>query len=469
MKLAGLVLLNTAVLFAGPLENTLATGRKALANDGIDTAWKLAQQALADAPESAEVHEFAGEVHFRRGEIGPADEEFKAAVEWNPRFALAWWGLGRVADCAAMNKTALDDYHRAYELNPNDVRILARWIPRLKGLERADALARYQKLLEKGAADGTGDAKQLEEVRQGQELAKALDGHPATALVSPYKAAVVPLETFVSAATHERTYGLEVLMNGNPVRLVLDTGAAGVVLSHAAAERVGLERITGGVVAGFGDNAKATSGYRAIAKRLQIGEVEYHDALISVGDQNYMGIQDGLIGTNVMDEFQLTLDFARGKLRLDPLPNFHPGGELPDRTVNPQMANATRVFRFGHLLLVPVKVGNAAERLFVLDTGAARTLISYKLAAEAGQLNRDEKTGLQGMSGRVSDVYRTGNLVLRFGGFEQRNLSMTALDTWQLSHNLGTEISGFLGLPLLDLFTITIDYLDGLVKFERAQ
>jgi hypothetical protein len=44
---------------------------------------------------------------------------------------------------------------------------------------------------------------------------------------------------------------------------------------------------------------------------------------------------------------------------------------------------------------------------------------------------------------------------------------MTAFDTWELSHKLGTEISGFLGLPVLDLFTLTIDYRDGLVKFER--
>ena len=42
-----------------------------------------------------------------------------------------------------------------------------------------------------------------------------------------------------------RRYGLEVLVNGNPVKLVLDTGAAGIVMSRAAAERAGLGRIAG--------------------------------------------------------------------------------------------------------------------------------------------------------------------------------------------------------------------------------
>ncbi|MGP0076439.1 MAG: aspartyl protease family protein [Bryobacteraceae bacterium] len=469
MRLAGLILLIAAALCAGPVDDTLATGRKALANDGIATAWKLAQKALGDAPESAAAHEFAGEVHFRRGEFGEADEEFKAAVEWNPRFALAWWGLGRVAECNAMNKAAVEDFHRAYELNPNDSRILARWISRLRGQERADALRRYEAMLKASSANGAGDPKELGELRQREELAQALNGRPAMALASQYKTTEVPLRAFVNGATHVRTYGLEVLVNGNPARLVLDTGAAGIVLSHPAAVRVGLERVTGGTVRGIGDNAKLTGGYRAIAERFRIGDVEYRDAVISVADQAFEEIEDGLIGTNVMDEFQITLDFAGGKMRLDPLPNYHLGGELADRTVSPQMESAVRVFRFGHLLLVPARVGNASNRLFVLDTGAAHTLISYELAAAVSNLNRDDKNGLRGLNGRVGDVYKTGDLVLAFAGFEQKNLGMTAFDTWQLSHQLGTEISGFLGLPVLDLFTLTIDYIDGLVKFERKQ
>src|ERR1700691_6667603 len=130
MKGPSLIILSAALLCAGPLDDTLATGRKALAADGVATAWKLAQKALGDAPESAEAHEFAGEVRFRRGEFSEADAEFKAALEWDPRSALAWWGLGRVAECTSMNKTAVEDFRRAYQLNPNDPRILATWMYR---------------------------------------------------------------------------------------------------------------------------------------------------------------------------------------------------------------------------------------------------------------------------------------------------------------------------------------------------
>ncbi len=135
MRLQCLSLLSTALLCAGPLDDSLATGRKALANDGVATAWKIAQKAIADAPQSAAAHEFAGEVRFRRGEFTEADAEFKAAIEWDPRFALAWWGLARVAECASMNKTAVEDLRRAYELNPKDPRIVAAWISRLRKAE----------------------------------------------------------------------------------------------------------------------------------------------------------------------------------------------------------------------------------------------------------------------------------------------------------------------------------------------
>jgi len=178
------------------------------------------------------------------------------------------------------------------------------------------------------------------------------------------------------------------------------------------------------------------------------------------------GIEDGLIGSDVFSEFLVTLDFGGGKLRLDPLPGYRPGDELQDRVESPEMRDAARVFRFGHMLLLPVRVGSR-EGLFLLDTGAARTMMSYDLAAEVSKLNHDDKTSIGGLSGKVGDVYQTGNVMLEFAGFAQKNLAMTAIDTWEISHRLGTEMSGFLGLPVLDLFTLTIDYRDGLVKFVR--
>ncbi len=101
------VLLATPVLFGADAGDTLALGRKALQNDGVATAWRLAQKATSDAPDSAAAHEFAGEVLFRRGQFAQAEAEFSQAAKLDPNFALAWWGWARVSECSSMYKTAV--------------------------------------------------------------------------------------------------------------------------------------------------------------------------------------------------------------------------------------------------------------------------------------------------------------------------------------------------------------------------
>src|SRR5262249_23091396 len=106
------------------VEDTLALGRKALSNDGVTTAWKISQKALAASPDSAAAHEFAGEVLFRRGEFERSQAEFQQAVKIDPKYARAWWGLARIASCTSMDKTADELYRRAHEFDPRDPRLL---------------------------------------------------------------------------------------------------------------------------------------------------------------------------------------------------------------------------------------------------------------------------------------------------------------------------------------------------------
>jgi len=166
----------------------------------------------------------------------------------------------------------------------------------------------------------------------------------------------------------------------------------------------------------------------------------------------------------------MTLDFTGGKLRLEPLPDYRPEDEEPqDATVPPAMRNAVRMFQFGHMLLVPARVNDSREVHFLLDTGAFRSLISYDMAAEVGKISRDDKMQMKGINGRVADVYQTGNLTLQFAGFRQKSVGMTAFDLWDQSRGIGTEVSGLFGLPLLNLFTLTLDYRDGLVNFDYKE
>ena len=166
----------------GPLENTLASGRKALLNEGVATAWKLSQKALAEAPESSAAHEFAGEVLFRRGEFAQAETEFKQSTKLDPSFARAWWGLAKIAACESLDKTAERYLLRAHELAPKDMAIFLDWAMRLKGAEHIDALETYASVM-----DPNREQKEVEAIRQHIRLDKSLRGRKLTALVSPYE------------------------------------------------------------------------------------------------------------------------------------------------------------------------------------------------------------------------------------------------------------------------------------------
>jgi Aspartyl protease len=458
-----LVALAAFALSAASVEDTLVLARKALLNEGIATAWKLSQKAVADAPDSAAAHELSGEVLFRRGEFEAAESEFKLASKLDPNFARAWWGLARIAECTSMNKTATRYLERAHAIDPNDPRIFHDWAMRLPGQEHIDALEKYASMV-----DPSRDQKELEDLRQHIAFDKAIRGRSLMVLASPYEKTEIPLVNLMNGATLR--YGLTVSVGSTKLRLVVDTGASGILIPRWAAARAGITELAGANFSGFGDNPKPSPGYRGIVDRLRISDIEFHNALINVSNQDSVGPVDGLIGTNVFAQFLVTLDFMAGKLRLDPLPGYHPGdNELHDRTAAPDSQHSARVYRFAHLLLVPTRVSGSREVLFVVDTGSDRTLISYDMAAEVSHVNRDNGMRMQGISGQVADLYKTGDVFVQFAGFRQKSPGMTSVDMWPQSRNIGTEVSGFLGLPVLSLFTLTIDYRDGVVTFGRKE
>ncbi len=448
---------------AAPVDDTVALARKALLNDGVATAWRLAQQALQEAPQSAAAHELSGEILFRRGEFAQADQAFQTALQLDDKFALAWWGRARVAECSSMRKSAGQFLRRAHQLDPRDARIFSDWAARLQGQERIDALEQFAATLDPGRrpaeVSGIVQRIQLEQAMLGLSLAR---------LASPYQSAELPLAELINQTSRMRNYGLEVVVNSATLRLVVDTGANGILISRKAAERAAIPRLAGATIHGFGDSTALPAGYQGIAKRVRIGGVEFRDTPVRVTDQDSIGGEDGLIGTNLFSDFLVTLDFPGRKLRLAPLPGYRPDAEEPrDRITMPETKGFTPVYRFGHLLAIPTRVSGSREVLFVIDSGAAKTLISSDLAAELTKVDRDKRIGISGLSGKVTDVYQTGDLFLEFAGFRQKNLGITAFEMWDQSRRLGFEISGFLGLPLLELFTLTIDYPDGLVNFSR--
>jgi hypothetical protein len=55
---------------------------------------------------------------------------------------------------------------------------------------------------------------------------------------------------------------------------------------------------------------------------------------------------------------------------------------------------------------------------------------------------------------------------LEFGHFRQRNLGLAAFNINNGPNHQEVRLAGILGLPVLVMFRLTLDYRDGLVKFD---
>ena len=218
----------------------------------------------------------------------------------------------------------------------------------------------------------------------------------------------------------------------------------------------------------------------ALAKGIRIGKLEFQDCVVEVSERTSIDNEEGLIGADVFSSYLIDIDGPNYSLRLSPLPKRPQeptgttaldtdgeGAPLPeDRYVAPEMANWSKVFRFGHELLIPTYVNDSPSMLFEIDSGSSSTMISATAARKITKTYRDDMMTVKGLNGTVNKVYSTYAVTLRFNRFAQQNQKVVTFDLSNLSKGVGTEISGLLGFTTLRWLDMKIDYRDGLVDFS---
>ncbi len=412
-----------------------------------------------------------------------------------PSRCARFLGIARVSYAISMYKRAKTMIDQAYQLDPDDSDVRRYWIATLRGPDRIKFLQDY---LSRQTSD---DGRTRERMQRQLDylLARASGPKRNCRLVSHTTSTETDLARLLRDPTHLRGYGLPVLVNGEKAKLMLDTGAGGILIDRRVADKAGLTQITEAKIGGIGDKGERNA-YTALAGSLKIGELEFHDCPVEVLDKRSVLDDDGLIGGDVFDEFLVDINFPKEKLRLTELPKRpeDTGGNIglradndsessaenphetnapaaakavpvvsgpQDRYIAPEMKSYTRVFRFGHMLLVPTAVGEASSKLFILDTGAFANTISPEAAREVTKVHDNSHLTVRGLSGAVKNVYTADKAVLTFGNLRQPNMDIVTFDLSNISDNLGTEISGALGFDTLHLLDIKIDYRDGLVDF----
>jgi predicted aspartyl protease len=289
------------------------------------------------------------------------------------------------------------------------------------------------------------------------------------------------MEVLRNDPVHIRGYGLNVKVNGASAKLLLDTGAGGIVIDKKIAERAGVKKIVETEARGIGDKA-AASGYLAFADSIQIGDLQFEGCDVDVVNRNSVLDDDGLIGADVFHNYLVDIDFPADKFRLTPLPPYPDeapaeaslGSEsaaaprVHDRYTAPEMKDYTQIFRFGHTLLIPTHVNDSAPMLFLIDTGGFDNAITPEAAKQVTKISRDEYSQVKGLNGEVKNIYRADKANLTFAHFKQDRQDLMTFSLDHISNSIGTEVSGMLGFRMLFQLDIKIDYRDGLVNFTYA-
>jgi hypothetical protein len=129
------------------------------------------------------------------------------------------------------------------------------------------------------------------------------------------------------------------------------------------------------------------------------------------------------------------------------------------------MKDWTPIFRDGHFLLIPTRIDNAQPMLFLIDSGAENNLLSQRAATQVTKTYIDPDLAIGGVSGTIKNVFRAESATIHFAHFAQKNQYMVTVSLAKQSRDMGMELSGVLGLELLRVFQLKIDYRDGLVDF----
>ena len=487
-----------------PLAAQVGLVRSMLRQQKIDEALDAVNSALASQPNTAALLAAKGDVQFRRGEMPDAELSYLTAKKLDPKEVHAYLGLARLYNSYSLYRRAYDQLHSAHEIAPDDIEVQRAW---LRMLPRKEKLAALESYLSTAHPDDEEETKAMTEYL---EFLKATVDKPihSCRLVSKVEQTETKLETMYGADIHRmRGIGLLVRLNDRNARLLLDTGAGGIMVSRKLAEKAGLTPISTVHYGGIGDKG-LQSGYTAVADHIRIGDLEFEDCVVSVSDKGRVADDDGLIGADVFGTYLIDIDLPGMRLKLSPLPkrpedavpptSLNSEGEeqanaeqkedsvkggnskdqnvapptpkparLPrDRYVAPEMESWTKVFRFGHSILVPTNVNDSKAMLFGLDTGAFSNILSVRAGRQVTKVNSEERLRVHGVNGAVNKVYTSEHVTLRFARFQQPSLAMVTLDLSTISSRTGTEVSGFLGFDMLRQLEIELDYRDGLVDFR---
>jgi hypothetical protein len=412
------------------------------------------QEALAEArelyrqaPDDPGAWSALGEALFRAGLLEEAERLLEPRTESATAPGRALMTMGRLRDARGQTAQSTELMRRAVAAAPEDRTVLY-WAAQC-ATSRTEVIALLERYLRHSEGD---DRDRVESARTSVEGLRAMAQRPVWLSSGRLAPQEIPLQLVRDPITR-RLLGYQIavqLGTGNtmPVRLLLDSGSPGLYVIERIAKKRDFQSLA--EITAFGGGG---TGRHRIQKgffpTVRIGSLEFTEALASAtqGDLDPPGRYHGLLPLWIFHGYRLTLDLTRRpRLRLD-LPGRETDG-FPYWEIEGQL-----------LVRARLEQGNeqGKEGLFLLDTGATRTILSPDFISDVGGASLGQQVAIHGFGGRLPGARALEGVKVVFQDLECGPKGLRVSDLSARSRLGGVEVAGMLGLDMLGWSQVVID------------
>jgi tetratricopeptide (TPR) repeat protein len=446
-----LILIALSSFWATPGRGVQTGNSDSVATLLVKDEFKQAEALLDTLPKTAENIAWRGEIEYRRGDFDKAETLYREALRTSEKTARAHFGLGKLALAKLKGKEAVGLFKRAIELAPEvplfhfyageaygvdknypDQRKQLEEYVKLNPADDPDRLAAAKSALEMFDAIGTGDLETVE----APENPKPIAFHKTLNLIFT-----------------------KIMINGQgPYDFAIDTGASQIVLSEKLAGQLHLAPVTTTIMHGVGGSGRLESKLYKL-NELALGDVKVKNVPVGTFDDPLVTqIADGIIGTAVLSDFIVTVNYPENRL------------ELAKKAAT-TAADVLPAWYFNNLLVVPLVVNGQFRGNFVVDTGAVTTVLSHSMAAKLGVTEDTPGAkvdlGMVGVGGLQSSVLRVPNVTFKTPKNSDTFPQVVSIDMKDISKMLGTEVSGVIGYDFLETYKVTLDYYGAEIRLTK--
>jgi hypothetical protein len=410
-----------------------------------------AEAQLNKEPRTAQAVALKGEIEYRKGNFDQAATLYREALKMDPKTARAHFGLGKLAMAKLKDKEAVQSMARAVELDPNES------LYRLYASEAAALQKNYteqMKQLQEYLRLNPADPDRVAEAKAGLDVLRALGTKDIGVVTAPENPAPIRFRKSLNLIF------TSVMINGRgPYDFAIDTGASQVVLSEKLAGELGLKPLTSTVMHGVGGGGKIDTKLYSV-NEIAIGDVKIRKVPVGTfNDPLVSQIADGILGTALLSDFIITVNYPANQLELARKRTPNAAGEV------------VPAWFFSNLLLVPLEINGKYRGNFVVDTGAVTTVLSHSMAATLGITDKTPGAkvdlGLSGVGGFEGVVLKVPDITLKTAKNSESFPQVVSIDLKEISKMIGTEIAGIVGFDFLEEYKVTLDYYAAEVRLTK--